>query len=605
MKAREATRSIRTAPLPSVAGFESGAPAGPEIGELYGGEYRRLRERQATTKVSYPTWIRRTPEPKTGPLDWHHYPFQVEMHSTAITEAEEVCVRKCTQVGVSAWLERQLIYYVDVRGATAIYVFPNSKVMYDFSDSRVKKMIQASPYLSGRLAGVDNKGLKEIGLGTIYFRGSESIDDLESVDADIIGLDEYDRLVPLNIPIVENRVSGPQSLGLIRRVGVPIVPGGGISRQWRNSDRRRWFVRCEHCQKRQYLTWQKNVDQKRAVRICMHCQRELSPEVIRRGEWVKEQPDSAIPGFHISKLVVPDLRQAQLAKMVVRSHSRLPEDIQSFWNRDMGEGYAPEEGRLSDAALAAATSAGEDAGATAHMESYVGLNMTTMGVDVASVRDLNVRISEWIDGQTKRCIALKRVSSFDDLIPLMARFQIKMAVIDHAPDGRLSRAFAHRFPGRVYTCAFSQNMLKLLNIHKDEPTVTVRRTEMIDSMLGMIRGQRNLLAPDAPADYGPHLQSLVRIQEKDHKGRRAVFYITEGDADDWAFAEVFDALAGDLMLMHQGIRAFEDSSLYRLEDRMEFQRSGVVEDADDPLLDLGTGGRYSTGFEDEEYNEGV
>ena len=552
-------------------------------------------------RISYHDWLQRVPEPK-GPLDFHRFPFQVGLHTEKMARTEEVRIKKATQVGVSAWMLRQLLYWTDVRGATSIYVFPNQKVMYDFSDARVKEVIEKSAWLSARQGEASSKGLRQVGGGFMYFRGSEAVTDLESVDADVLGLDEYDRLAQVNIPVAENRVSGPQSLGLLRRVGIPIVPNTGISKLWNESDRRRWFVRCE-CGARQHLTWQHSVDIDRAVRICRECKRELSPDVIRQGEWVAEHADADVPGFHISKLIVPDLRQSALRKMIRRSRSTLPEDTQSFWNMDMGEPFAPEEGRLSDEALAAAFSAGEQHGSTAHAQNFIGLNMITMGVDVHSVRNLNVRISEWIDDRRKRALLVKQVTDFDELVELMHRYDVRMCCIDHLPEGRLARAFALRFPGRVYLVRYAaQQMIKPLEVASEEPLVTVRRTEAIDATLTMIREQRNLLPPDAAPEYGEQLQSIVRVVERDTKGRRVVRYVTMGEADDFLHAEVFDLLAGELMLARTMADDFRNSSLYSLEDRLEFERSGVWEDQ--AAQGVGEVDRYNPGPSEGGYSEG-
>jgi phage terminase large subunit GpA-like protein len=195
--------------------------------------------------VPFFSWAQRIPEPKLGRLSFEDYPFQVELYSDG-ADHPDTCVKKATQVGISAYLLRWVLYWPDQRGLTGLYVFPRRKQMYDFADARVDAAIRRSEYLAARVGnpgadmkGVDNKGLKRVGTGWVYFRGSESEDDLDSVDADVLCMDEYDRLKAANIPVAERRVSGEHSLGLIRRVGVPSVPNGAA----RPSSRRRAWPR--------------------------------------------------------------------------------------------------------------------------------------------------------------------------------------------------------------------------------------------------------------------------------------------------------------------------------------------------------------------------
>jgi hypothetical protein len=79
-----------------------------------------------------------------------------------------------------------------------------------------------------------------------------------------------------------------------------------------------------------------------------------------------------------------------------------------------------------------------------------------MGVDVATTRGLNVRISEHLDDarQSKRALFIGELDddpggpdAFTQLCDLMDRYSVNMAVIDQEPDGRLARAFAARYAG--------------------------------------------------------------------------------------------------------------------------------------------------------------
>src|SRR5207237_786192 len=67
---------------------------------------------------------------------------------------------------------------------------------------------------------------------------------------------------------------------------------------------------------------------------------------------------------------------------------------------------------------------------------YHGANLVTMGVDVASVRALNVKISEHVGDGVKRTLFLGTADSFDEVATLMRVYNVHMAGVDHEPEGR-------------------------------------------------------------------------------------------------------------------------------------------------------------------------
>lgn len=448
------------------------------------------------------------------------------------------------------------------------------------SDARIRASILASPYLLGRIPGafVQNKGLKQIGSGWVYYRGSESVADLDSVDADVLALDEYDTLKHAHIPDAERRITGSQ-VGLIRRVGVPSTPGWGIDALYQDSDRRRWHVKCDSCNERQYLTFEQNVDLERGLRVCRKCRKPLD---VAQGEWVAEFPDRDVRGYHLPRLIVPGL---DLPTLIKASEKTKPTERQVFRNKDLGEAFAPEEGRLSLTALQAAQSAG---GGYTLVPGYIGAGVVTMGVDVASSRNLNVRVSEHMQDGRKRALFIGEVESFDDLALMMERFSVKMAVVDHLPEGRLARAFAERFPGRVYIVAFATAQGKVLDIKDEQRMITVRRVELLDATFEQVRLQRNLLPNDPPEGYFQQMQNLVRHTEEDEVGKVVVEYRSTG-ADDYAMAEAYDVVATEAWLFRQQMAESEREVFRPLEDMLEFSRANLSgeQSADDVRYDAG------------------
>jgi len=521
--------------------------------------------------IAFRPWSERVPEPKTGPLDWARFPFQVEMYDQEGEQDREVVVKKATQIGVSAYLVRATIYYADVRGWTSLYVFPTGKQVYDQSDARVKPLLEGE-YLRSRVPRgfVQNKGLKQIGLGFVYYRGSQNKRELDSVDADVLALDEYDELVQENVPDAERRVSGSPH-GLVRRVGVPSIAEFGITDSYERSDQRRWVTKCPSCGHWQDVDYWDNVDEEQVLVVCSKCRK--GPLPVETGEWVAAYPERDVRGYHAPRLLVPRIARNEngaLAEIVRASKRTKVYEITTFHNKDLALDYSPAEGRLTPGAIAAAQSAG---GEFFMVESYADTRLVTMGVDVASRRNLNVRISEHLGDGVKRALWIGEVSSFDAVVELMRRFRVNMACVDHLPEGRLAMGLANRFPGMVYLVSYAAQK-QVMAVHEERRAVSVRRVEAIDAMMQQIREQRNWLPQDLPDGYGKQLRSLVRHTVVDDQDRVTVSYKATGDTD-YAQAEVYDLVASEMWAYRQGVQAAQAAELRPLDELMEFERGAL------------------------------
>jgi hypothetical protein len=529
---------------------------------------RDMAEKQGRLLGLY-KWSLGVPEPKTGTLDFERYPFQRELYVDT-DEVSDVVVMKATQVGVSAYLLRWTMHAADVQGKTSLYVFPHLEGMRHFSDSRVRPVILGSEHLRERVPGshVQNKGLKQIGLGFVHYRGSESKDGLESVDADRLALDEYDLLVQEHIPIAEQRLSNSVD-PRIRRVGWPSVDDFGIDAQFKASDQRVWMVRCTCRAGWQEIEFWENVDQTNARIVCRACAKPLN---VAAGQWVARHPDREKRGYQMSRLIVP---HQDLRTLIAASKRRKPYEVTNFYNRQLGLPYTNEENRLSLKVLAAAERP------YAMQDAYVGDGLVTMGVDVASVRDLNVRISLHTDVGRKGALWIGTVESFDDLAVKMDLYGVRMCCIDHLPEYRLARSFAERFAGRVYLVRYAgPTAVKVLDVDEEMGVVTVRRTEALDAALQMLREQRNELPVDRPTEYNAHLRAPVRFVERDELDRVTIGYRSTGP-DDFAHAEVYDVIATEAWHIRQQVVDAEREEIRPLDSMLEFKRHALGEDTDE------------------------
>jgi hypothetical protein len=541
------------------------------------------------------------PEPKAGRLDFRDYRFQIQLYDQHGAYDPEMIIKKATQVGVSTYLLRWVMFHADKGGLTALYVFPKRKQLYDFSDARVKPAIQGSQYLLGRIprGSIDNKGLKQIGLGWLYARGSESKADLDSVDADALALDEYDTLRQENIPDAERRISGSRD-GLLRRVGVPSIPGFGIDRAYGKTDQRRWFVRCE-CGHRQPLSYEDNVEEGEEAEeggmwptarlVCAKdgCRKPLD---VREGEWVAAYPERSTRGYHMPRLIVP---HANIPEIVKAHHSTNPYERKTHFNKDLAEAWAPAEGRLTLDAIEAATR--EELPAIGAPPSEGAL--VTGGLDVATSRNLNLRISlhhiARKPGERDYCTPLYvgEIEGFGDAEKLMQRYGVTLLTVDHLPEGRLARKLADRFPGRVWLVHFATMKSEVIRPDPEMREVAVRRTEAIDATFEQVRQQRRLLPGDPPPDYVEHLQALTRVQEEDEHGRMKVEYVHGGQPFDYAMAEVYDLVAKEVYLWRQGAEAAIEGTTHRFDELYDFEAEDLDAGTQDTSVRLD---EYDPGF---------
>lgn len=543
-------------------------------------------------------WCMAIPIAKGGRLDFNRFPFQPELYRSFGNPAlRDVRGMKGVQLGISELLARLTIFFADTHGYTSLYTFPAKQQLYDFSDTRIKPLIEGSDYLRSRILPgfVQNKGLKRFGLGHVYYRGSESRNDLISVDADVLALDEYDDLHPPNIPEAEGRLEG-SLVGLIRRVGVPTDPEYGIAKLYEQSDQRRWHVTCGACGERQPIDFFKNVNQETATLVCRHCAGALD---VSKGEWVAEFPDRPDVGYHVHRLIVPG---ANIARIIAASLKRDPLSVTKFWRNMLGLPYADKAGGLDRAAIAAALSAAvsQYGDEILMVDAYTGPNIVTMGVDVASARALNYRISEHIDplwrpGHRKRALKIGTADSFDEIADLIDRFHVNYACVDHLPEMRLTLGLAERYPGRVYAVNYASNMKDVISLNTEDRTVAVQRVPAMDATIQIMRGQRNFLPADIPTDYVEHMISERRKIKKDEYGRTTVFYESIGPSD-YFHAETYDVIAAEVAKIRMEVeQATEgEGEIVSMDEHLEYRRTGVA-DYEDTTYRPGPAGPYSPG----------
>jgi hypothetical protein len=86
----------------------------------------------------------------------------------------------------------------------------------------------------------------------------------------------------------------------VTRCGTPKTLDNPVQDYWEKSTQNEWVVRCEGCNKFNFLRSEKNIG--KFGPICLVCGHYLNP---RNGQWVSLNPTSKITGYHVSRIMMP------------------------------------------------------------------------------------------------------------------------------------------------------------------------------------------------------------------------------------------------------------------------------------------------------------
>lgn len=273
-------------------------------------------------------------------------------------------VEKSRQLGMSEVGMTEVLHFLITRDTTkAMYIFPRSQQMADFSKSRIKPVLQSSEYFQSIVDPlVDSVSTKKLNDSWLFMRSGWGEALGEGTDIDILAIDEYDRMKD-GVELAFQEGLSASKYGLMRRWSTPTVPGRGINGVVAKSDQMRYFWKCEHCGTKQYLTFDDNLIQvdpngvdmatqevKDGTFIigCKKCKRPLNRMGV--GEWVPLYPHiKETRGYHISQLDAAWISADDIMRRRFSYSSK-----QLFYNYVVGEPFASEGIRVYEEDIRAA-----------------------------------------------------------------------------------------------------------------------------------------------------------------------------------------------------------------------------------------------------------
>lgn len=248
-----------------------------------------------------------------SPYDVYNRPFMREIVES-IFKHPNVVTSKGAQTGFSTLYLAHAMYMVDVLGANLIYYLPTDRLATRFGQTRFDPYVARSKYLQSRLIGTDQAGLKQMGTHFFYMLGLHGKGGAISIPADEILFDEVALINRENMDLAQDRILASK-LGWQRYFSAPLFEEDGIDELYRQSDMRKWLVKCEGCNKYSIVEEEfpdniRETKEAGKTKIQIICPKCMKPLDVAQGEWVPEHPERSDDclGYRAPQLIIPDAR---------------------------------------------------------------------------------------------------------------------------------------------------------------------------------------------------------------------------------------------------------------------------------------------------------
>ncbi len=454
------------------------------------------------------------------PLDFERHKYLVDIYKD---QFPSIVFQKAAQMGLSERLISEAVWVCDRLSKNVLFVFPSANQLNDFVQARLEPVFNQSDYLS-RITGVltveekkeknvENKkkiqkvGLKQIGSGFLYLRGSQNQQQIISVDADVAYLDERDRFNQDHVSYIDKRLLH-SSLKWRREASTPTYPGKGINASYMESDQRLWMLTCSSCELEQELGFFFNVDFEKKTTVCKSCKKPI--DRLKQGRWVVQNPSSKIHGYKISGVHNPYRSIPELIDIFEKAKNSGFSAMQQFYNQVLGLPYE---------------ATGQFLSLTDLDNCSQNFTMPHAVTDTFGGADVGTRINVIIAKKNMdklRYVFIGTVSDFfgpvDSLEALIIKYNVQMMVVDAAPETRKVRELIEKFPNRIFAAYYPTRKFDIQNYYTFDDfklEVSIDKTISIDYLISDIQNERVELPSNGKyiPEFYEQMISSVRITE--------------------------------------------------------------------------------------------
>ena len=481
--------------------------------------------------LPFPEWCEKTPIVLDGrAFTFARHEYLIEPYRD---NHPHVVEEKAAQMGLTSKAMLKVAYQARYGGYRGIlYLFPSRSDVIDFSKSRIDPLIDDNPdTIASWIRNTDAAGIKRIWNSFLYLRGMQSRVGLKSIPADLIVFDELDEAPQNAIDMAMERMAHSEFREVLK-LSNPTLPDYGIDAAFQETDQRYWLLKCPGCNAYTCLeeTFPDCLIERggKVIRACQKCSHELSPSI---GSWVAKKPSVTDKrGYHYSQLFSHFVDPEDILHQF-----RTTNNLTDFYNLKIGVAYVEARNRLTvQEVLALCGSEGiadQDQG------------LCFMGVDQG--KDLHVVVGKKHPQRAGRIVRLDVYKDWTELDRLMRNFNVSRCVVDALPETRNARAFAKRFPGKVYLNYYQEHQKGSYAWNEKELIVSCNRTESLDASHKEIADQ-NLVLPkecEVVQEFAQHLHNVAKkLEEDEDTGSKRYIYVKLG-ADHFRHAFNYEAMA--------------------------------------------------------------
>lgn len=297
-----------------------------------------------------------------GPWRTSRVPYLAEIMNCLSTGStvERVVLMKGAQTGGTEAGLNAIGYWIAHAPGLILTVWPSLDMVRRNSRTRIDPLIQTTPALKAKIVPARSRdpgnsmGIKEFPGGALVMTGANSAVALRSTAARYLVLDEID-----GYPAEAGREGDPVALAIQRTVSfrgrrkiflcsTPTEAGvSRIEKAFQESDQRRYFVPCPHCEAFQTLSWRgvtwPDGEPRKAFYACEACGGVIEEKdkhvMLAAGQWrATAEGDGLTAGFHLSALYSPFESWGQIAVDFIAAKND-PSRLKAWVNLKLGEPY--------------------------------------------------------------------------------------------------------------------------------------------------------------------------------------------------------------------------------------------------------------------------